>query len=366
MISTIKGALPYFVVPFILSFIFVPICKQIGFKLKIYAQENSRTVHHGRMVRMGGLAIYLAFMIAMAIFVDADHTWNGIVLGGTVVFFCGLIDDCLDIKPRTKLIFQSLAAIIAIVIGKISLDVITLPFGISIDTTLVSFLISFVWIVGVTNAINLLDGLDGLSSGVCFIVLCTIGLIGFFQGRRDVCVVTLILAGATMGFLPYNFHPASIFMGDCGALFLGFTIACVSLLGFKTTAFITLGFPVIILFVPISDTLIAILRRKLSGRKFSEADKSHLHHILMYKLHFGHRNTVLILYAVTLVFSACAVLNYFDAENGIWILIILLLGAEIFIETTEMINPKFHPLIGLCRRLTGWPKKKTDHEDSHH
>ncbi len=358
MVQLIRGAFPYFIVPFILSVVLVPICKQFGFKLKIYALENNRTVHHGRMVRMGGVAIYLAFMIAMAIFVEADYTWNGIVLGGSIVFFCGLIDDCLDIKPVTKLIFQSVGALIAILIGQISLELITLPFGITIDTTLVSFFISFIWIVGVTNAINLLDGLDGLSSGVCFIVLCTIGLIGFFQGRRDVCVVTLILAGATLGFLPYNFHPASIFMGDCGALFLGFVIACVSLLGFKTTAFISLGFPIMILFVPISDTLIAIVRRKLSGRKFSDADRSHLHHILMYKLHFGHTKTVLILYAVTGIFSACAVLNFFDQEIGFIVLLILLFFAEIFIEVTEMINPKFHPVIGVMRRLTGWPKKK--------
>lgn len=357
MVQLIKGAFPYFVVPFILSLVLVPICKRFGFKLKIYAMENSRTVHHGRMVRMGGLAIYLAFMIAMAIFVDADYTWNGIVIGASIVFFCGLVDDCLDIKPTTKLIFQSAGALVAIIVGKISLEVISLPFGVVIDTTLISFFISFIWIVGVTNSINLLDGLDGLSSGVCFIVLCTIGLIGYFQGRRDVCVVTLILAGATLGFLPYNFHPASIFMGDCGALFLGFVIACVSLLGFKTTAFITLGFPIMILFVPISDTLIAIVRRKLSGKRFSDADRSHLHHILMYKLHLGHRNTVLILYIVTAVFSACAILNYFDSEIGLLVLLILLLLAELFVEKTEMINPKFHPLISLCRKLTGWPKE---------
>lgn len=358
MVQLIRGAFPYFIVPLLLSIVLVPVCKWFGFKLEIYALENSRTVHHGRMVRMGGLSIYLAFMIAMAIFVEADDTWNGIVLGASIVFFCGLIDDCMDIKPITKLIFQALGALIAIGIGKISLEVLTLPFGITLDTTVVSFFISFVWIVGVTNAINLLDGLDGLSSGVCFIVLCTIGLIGFLQGRRDVCVVCLILAGATLGFLPFNFHPASIFMGDCGALFLGFVIACVSLLGFKTTAFISLGFPIMILFVPISDTLLAIVRRKLSGRKFSDADRSHLHHVLMYKMNLGHTRTVLVLYCVTTIFSACAILNFFDPEVGLLALILLLLAAEIFIEVTEMINPKFHPIIGLCRRLTGWPKKK--------
>ena len=209
-----------------------------------------------------------------------------------------------------------------------------------------------------TNAINLIDGLDGLSAGICFIVVCTIGFIGFFMGRRDIPVISLILAGAIAGFLPYNFHPASIFQGDCGALFLGFTLACLSLLGFKTTTFITLGFPVIILFVPISDTLIAMVRRKLSGKGIMQADRSHLHHILMYKLKLGHRNTVLVLYLVTALFGGTAVLSYFNEQWGMIMLVVLTIVAEIFVEATEMINPKWHPLLGLCRRLTGHPKKK--------
>ena len=179
------------------------------------------------------------------------------------------------------------------------------------------------------------------------------------MGRRDIPVISLILAGAIAGFLPYNFHPASIFQGDCGALFLGFTLACLSLLGFKTTTFITLGFPVIILFVPISDTLIAMVRRKLSGKGIMQADRSHLHHILMYKLKLGHRNTVLVLYLVTALFGGCAVLSYFNEQWGMIMLVVLTIVAEIFVEATEMINPKWHPFLGLCRRLTGHPKKKT-------
>ncbi len=356
--NTILGAMPYFVFPLILSFALVPLCKWFGLKLNIYAVENSRTVHQGKIVRIGGLAIYLAFMIAMAFFVEADNTWNGIIIGGTVVFFTGLIDDCLDIRPIFKLLGQGIGAIIAITVGGISLDFLNLPFGITIDTSIVSMFVTFIWIVGITNAINLLDGLDGLASGISFIVLCTIGIIGFLQGRRDICIVTLILAGANLGFLRYNFQPASVFMGDCGALFLGYLIACISLLGFKSTAFISLGIPIIILFVPISDTLVAIVRRKLSGKRFSEADRSHLHHILMYKLNLGHRKTVLTLYSVTLAFSFVAVLNFFSPEIGIWALFIMLIFAELFIETTGMINYKFHPLIGLYRRITGYSRKR--------
>ncbi len=355
--NLIVGAFPYFVLPLILSLVGVPIAKKIGLKLGIYAEENQRTVHHGKIVRMGGLAIYIAFMISMAVFVKADDTLNGILLGGLVVFIGGLLDDIFDLKPIIKLGFQMVAALIAIFVGQVYLPSFTLPFGIMIDSIFVTGFISFVWIVGITNAINLIDGLDGLSGGISFIVTCTVGVLGFFMGRRDICILSLILAGSILGFLKYNFHPASVFMGDCGALFLGYMIATISLLGFKTTAFITLGLPILMLFIPISDTIIAIIRRKLKGQKISEADRSHLHHILMYKLDLGHRNTVLILYAVTLLFGISAVVSYFDKTLGAVLVIILVLCAEIFIEKTGMINPKFHPLLGLWRRILRKEKK---------
>lgn len=357
--GVLQSVIKYFTLPFVISLFLVPIAKLIGFKLNIYAQENARTVHHGKIVRMGGLAIFLSFMICMAIFMNADSTINGILIGGIVVFAGGLIDDIFDLHPLGKLIFQMVGAVIAIVVGQISLDSISIPF-LTINTRALSLIISFIWIVGVTNAINLIDGLDGLSSGISFIVICVIGLLGFFMGRRDISIISLILAGATLGFLPYNFHPASIFMGDCGALFLGFMIACESLLGFKTSTFITLGFPIIILFVPLSDTMLAIIRRKLKGQKISEADKSHLHHILMYKIGLGHRNAVLVLYVVTFLFGVCAVVSYFNELIGLIMLVILCLIAWIFIELTGMINPKFHPIIGFMRRVFNWPRKSKD------
>lgn len=363
MLHLVEGAFPFFALPFVIAFACVPIAKRIGFALKVYAIENNRTVHHGKIVQMGGLAVFVAFIISMACFLKADSTINGILIGGSIVFMGGLLDDMYNLSPLKKLLFEVSGALVAILVGGIGLSTITLPFGLEINTQPVSFLVSFVWIVGVTNAINLIDGLDGLSCGISFIVVCTIGLIGFFMGRRDIPVISLILAGSIAGFLPYNFHPASIFQGDCGALFLGFTLACLSLLGFKTTTFITLGFPIIILFVPISDTLIAMIRRKLSGKGIMQADRSHLHHVLMYKLKLGHRNTVLVLYLVTVLFGGCAVLSYFSEQWGVIMLITLTLLAELFVEATEMINPKWHPLLGLCRRLTGHPKKKQSEDE---
>lgn len=353
--NLVIGAFPYFVLPFVISLCLVPVCKKIGFALGIYALENARTVHHGKIVRMGGVAIYIAFLVSLALLWKADDSLNGILIGSSVVFIGALLDDIYDLPPKVKLLFQVSGTIIAMALGNIYLtDFHILSFDIS--NSIITKIISFFWIVGITNAINLIDGLDGLSSGITSIVTLTIGLLGFFMGRRDICILALCLSGSILGFLPYNFHPASIFVGDCGAQFMGFTVACMSLLGFKTTALITLGLPILVLFIPISDTLIAIIRRKLKGQRIMEADKGHLHHILMIKLKLGHKRTVVILYIVCLLFALSAILTYFDPLAGIKVILVLLLLADLFIEYTGMINPKWHPILSIVNKLTGYPK----------
>lgn len=353
--NLVIGAFPYFVLPFVISLCLVPVCKKIGFALGIYALENARTVHHGKIVRMGGVAIYIAFLVSLALLWKADDSLNGILIGSLVVFIGALLDDIYDLPPKVKLLFQVSGTIIAMAVGNIYLtDFHILSFDIS--NSIITKIISFFWIVGITNAINLIDGLDGLSSGITSIVTLTIGLLGFFMGRRDICILALCLSGSILGFLPYNFHPASIFVGDCGAQFMGFTVACMSLLGFKTTALITLGLPILVLFIPISDTLIAIIRRKLKGQRIMEADKGHLHHILMIKLKLGHKRTVVILYIVCLLFALSAILTYFDPLAGIKVILVLLLLADLFIEYTGMINPKWHPILSIVNKLTGHPK----------
>ncbi len=357
--NLVLGALPYFGLAFILSLIFTPIAKRIGFYLGIYAQENDRTVHHGKIVRFGGLAIFLAFIMAMSFLVSADDTINAILIGGLIVFLGGVLDDIFDLRPLIKLLFIMAGALVPLLGGNIELGIINI-LGFEFNIAPVSFLVSFVWIVGVANAVNLIDGLDGLAGGISFIVLCVIGLLGFFMGRRDICVIALILVGAIGGFLPYNFHPASIFMGDCGALFLGYMIACLGLLGFKTSTFITLGFPIIVLFIPLADTCLAIIRRKLKGQKVSQADRLHLHHILMYKIGLSHRNTVLLLYGITIAFGLAAILMYFHEGLGFVLLLVLCIVAWLFIALTGLINPHFHPIIGFCRRVFHHPKKTND------
>ena len=356
-VNVIKTCITYLSIPFIISVLLVPLVKKAGIDTGIYALENKRTVHHGKIVRIGGIAIFLAFYASMAIFVKGDKVFNGIMIGGIIVFMTGLIDDIFNIRPLYKLAGQCVAALATLLISDIRIS--GFEFLGRMDS-IVIFVISFIWLVGVSNAINLIDGLDGLSSGISIIVLTVMGLLGFLLGRKDICVFNLMLIGATGGFLVYNFHPASIFVGDCGALFLGFMIAAISLLGFKTSAVITLLFPIIILFVPLGDTALAILRRKSQHKKITEADKGHLHHVLMYKLGFSHRNTVLLLYLISCLFGLSAIIIFFNKVWGTIFLALLCIVFWIFIELTGMINPNFHPLIGLCRRICGHPKKKKD------
>ena len=312
----------YLVLPLIISALITPVVKQIGYRLDAFAQMNERTVHHGKIVRIGGVAIYLAFIITMALYVKTDMAMNGILIGSTIMFIGGLVDDLVNLKPLYKFSFQVVAAIVLIASG-VTLDVIRLPLGI--------------------------NGLDGLCGGISVIILTVIAMLAVIEGRGDVEMIALILVGATLGFLIYNAHPASIFMGDCGALFLGFIISAISLLGFKSSTIMTLALPLLLLALPIIDTLSAILRRTLKGHKFSEADKSHIHHLLMNK--FGHKNTVIIMCIVTALFGLTAYVYMINKGIGLISLFVIMLAVDLFIEGSGMISDKYHPILSVSRRI---------------
>lgn len=341
--------LKYLLIPLVLSAIITPFLKIIAFKLDIYAEKNERTIHSGKVARIGGVAIYVSFVACMAFFMKTDMTINGILIGGSIMFIGGLIDDMVNLRPYYKLAFQIIAAIVLMTVGKVSLDVIRLPLGISIDMGIVSIIITLFWIIGITNAVNLIDGLDGLAGGIATIILIVIACLSVIEGRLDIQTMSLILAGSTLGFLFYNSHPASIFMGDCGSLFLGFIISAISLLGFKSSTIMTLALPILLLAVPIVDTIGAILRRKLSGHKFSEADKKHLHHLLMQR--FGHRNTVIILYIVTALFGFTAYIYLVNRTTGFAVLFLIFLIVDLFIEFSGMISKQYHPILSIANTI---------------
>ena len=339
-----------FIVTFLISLVLVPFVGKITKKLGIIAHTNNRTIHKGIIARTGGYAIYISFLIGAMIFLKTDIQINSILLGGFIIFLTGFYDDIHDLSPKLKMLGQIIAALIVIFYGGISLKGFSIPFLPSQFSYVIAIIITIGWIVGVTNAVNLIDGLDGLCGGISIIVLVTISLTSLTYGRTDISSLSLLLAGAISGFLVYNFHPASIFLGDCGALFIGFMIAVISLLGFgyKSSSFFTLGAPIVVLMVPIVDTLIAIVRRKVHHKSFSEADRNHLHHKLMFSLELGQTKSVLILYGATILFSFCSYLYLYDKIAATILFLTLMLLFEIFVEATNMIDRKYKPVLTIA------------------
>ncbi len=333
---------------FLLCLIITPVLKRISASCGAYARHNSRTVHHGKISRIGGIAIYISFAVSMALFVRPDRPLIGAFLSSSLMFFTGLADDFYDLKPWMKLLFQFLAACILIQYG-VRTDAIHLPFGIVIDSRILSMIFTIVWVVGITNAVNLMDGLDGLAGGMSLVVFSIVASISLVDHRFDMITLSLIICGSLLGFLVYNAHPASIFMGDCGSLFIGCLIASTSLMGFKSSTILTLALPILILLLPIIDTLSAIVRRKIKGQSFSTADKSHLHHQLMKR--FGHGKTVLIMCGITFLFGLAAFLYIYSRRLGFFFILILLCIIEVFIEKTGMISRSYRPILGFLNRV---------------
>ena len=335
---------------FLITLVLTPLIKWVSVKADAYARENKRTVHHGKISRIGGVGIYIAYCVCAGIFLETDQATIAIFISASVMFFTGLYDDFFDIKPRTKLIWQILAGLILVADG-VGINALHLPFGISVDNWFVSAAFTLVWVIGIINAVNLSDGLDGLAGGMCVVIFSVITAICIVDRRTDIIPISIIIIGALLGFLVYNAHPASIFMGDCGSLFLGCIVASVSLLGFKSSTIMTLALPILILLLPIIDTFSAILRRKLKGSSFSEADKQHMHHQLMFR--FGQEKTVIIMCGITFLFGMSAFVYIYSRKLGFVMMAVMLLAIDIFIEKTGMISPNYRPVLSVINRLLG-------------
>ena len=300
-----------FIIAVVISLFMTPIAKKIAVKVgAIDIPKDERRVHKKPMPLMGGLAIYISIIVASLIFLAVDKTLVSIIIGGTIIVISGIIDDIKGLSPRMKLLFQIIAAIV-LIFGDVKIDALTNPFTQSsnlIPLNGFSIPITIFWVVGITNTLNLIDGLDGLASGVAMIASLSFLFVANKFNYIQVMIMSSIVAGACLGFLPYNFNPAKIFMGDTGALFLGFILAALSIEGvMKSVATIAVVVPIIILGVPIFDTTFAIFRRLLNGKSIAEADKGHLHHRLL-KMGFSQKKTVLILYSISAIFGLCAIL----------------------------------------------------------
>lgn len=294
-----------FLVGFMVTLLSTPLVRILAHKVGAVDIPNHRKVHNKPMPRMGGVAIYLGFVAAILLLVDLSTRVMGLLLGGTIILLLGIVDDIKDISPKTKLLGQTAASLVVILFG-IKIEFITNPFDSLIFLGSLSIPITLFWLVGVTNAVNLIDGLDGLASGISAIALFTFSYIAYVNGQFTVSLLTFLLAGCILGFLRYNFYPATIFLGDSGSMFLGFNIAALAVFGFlKGVTLIALVIPLIILGVPIFDTLFAIVRRRRDRRPIFQADKKHIHHRLLNR-GLSHWQAVLVIYLLSLCFSASA------------------------------------------------------------
>jgi UDP-GlcNAc:undecaprenyl-phosphate GlcNAc-1-phosphate transferase len=273
--------------------------------------KDNRRVHTKAMPLLGGLAIYISFVISVIIYKGpVTHQQMGILVGATIIAICGVLDDKFELKPMQKLAFQILAACVLIYSG-VRIDSLTNPFSIgeaSIPMNLISYPLTLLWVVGITNALNFIDGLDGLAAGIAGIAALTIFIIGLMNGRIEAEFLTIALIGAIVGFLPYNFNPASIFLGEVGAALLGFLLAAISMEGaIKSAAAFAIVVPILALGLPIYDTAFAIIRRKINGKPISVGDKGHLHHRLL-TMGLSQKQAVLIMYLIGGLLGAIAIL----------------------------------------------------------
>jgi UDP-GlcNAc:undecaprenyl-phosphate/decaprenyl-phosphate GlcNAc-1-phosphate transferase len=342
---------------FMISILITPLVKKLAYKIRATDRPNKRKVHQTIMPRLGGLAIYLAFLAGVILLQPDNPFSTSIMVGSGIIVISGILDDIYELSARLKLMAQIAAAAIIVLYGGLQITFINLPFGGLFEFGYLSIPFTFLWIIGITNAINLIDGLDGLAAGVSSIALVAISGMAFIMGNLYVVTIGSILLVSTIGFLYHNFYPAKIFMGDTGALFLGFMISVLSLLGFKNITFVSFIVPIIILGVPISDTIFAILRRIINKQPLSSPDKSHLHHCLL-RLGYSHRETVLIIYAMAALFGIVAVVFSQAKLWGAMLLgAVLLFFIEIIAEKIGLFGREFNPLLKLLRTFRFSPEK---------
>lgn len=327
-----------FIVSFAFTFATTPLVRRFAFKIgAIDIPKDNRRMHKKPTPRIGGLAIIFGFTVATLCFAQPSRQLYGTLAGAAIIAVMGVIDDCKNLPAKLKFGIQIIAALVVVFAGDIKIDVFTNPNFLSDNPYWVlpewlSVTLTVIWIVFITNAVNFIDGLDGLAAGVSAIMSISLVFISIRVGEYSIAILGIALMGSCFGFLPFNFNPAKIFMGDTGSTFLGFMLATLSIQGvFKSYAVISFAVPLLILGLPLFDALFAMIRRILRGQSPMTADRGHLHHRLV-DMGFSQKQTVFILYAISGVLGITAVLL---AESGvlralllvICVLILLLIGS---------------------------------------
>ena len=327
-----------FIVSFAFTFATTPLVRRFAFKIgAIDIPKDNRRMHKKPTPRIGGLAIIFGFTVATLCFAQPSRQLYGTLSGAAIIAIMGVIDDCKNLPAKLKFVIQIIAALVVVFAGDIKIDVFTNPNFLSDNPYWVlpewlSVTLTVIWIVFITNAVNFIDGLDGLAAGVSAIMSISLVFISIRVGEYSIAILGIALMGSCFGFLPFNFNPAKIFMGDTGWTFLGFMLGTLSIQGvFKSYAVISFAVPLLILGLPLFDALFAMIRRILRGQSPMTADRGHLHHRLV-DMGFSQKQTVFILYAISGVLGITAVLL---AESGvlralllvICVLILLLIGS---------------------------------------
>lgn len=329
-----------FVVSFAFTFATTPLVRRMAFRIgqgAVDVPRDARRMHKKPTPRIGGLAIIFGFMVATVCFSQWSRQLAGTMLGAAVIAVMGFVDDLKNLPAKLKFLIQIAAALIVIFVGGIKIDVMTNPNLLSDNPYWVipgwlSVGLTVIWIVFITNAVNFIDGLDGLAAGVSAIMSVSLVFISVRVGEYPIAILGIALMGSCFGFLPFNLNPAKIFMGDTGSTFLGFMLATLSIQGvFKSYAVISFAVPLIMLGLPLFDASFAMIRRIAHGQSPMVADRGHLHHRLV-DMGFSQKQTVFILYAISGVLGITAVLL---AESGflrallllICVLILLIIGS---------------------------------------
>ncbi|MDD2435500.1 MAG: MraY family glycosyltransferase [Bacilli bacterium] len=332
---------------FILVAALIPFIRKIAIHISAVDLPNERKIHKVPMPRLGGLGIFFGFLFGYMIYGTPSAIMNSILIGSFIIVLTGVVDDIKPLKASTKFFGQLISALIIVFYGNILLKDVS-AFGIYLEFGFLSYPLTIFFILGCINCMNLIDGLDGLAAGISAIYFLTIGVIAMFNGNAGLdLVLTFVMLGSTLGFLLHNFPPASIFMGDSGSMFLGFIIAVIALLGFKNITMTSLIIPLLILAIPILDTMFAIIRRLLKGESISSPDKFHIHHQLL-KRNFTQKQTVLIIYFINLLFATASIVFFLkDRVLGYIIYSILIIIVIFFVAKTNVVyefngkKPKF-------------------------
>lgn len=324
--------------------ILVPAVRKFAIAAGYYDAPGHRKIHKEPIPRLGGIAIWLGFMMALAFIClfqwhkELGSALPGVLAGGAIMFVLGLLDDLFTLSPYFKLGIQFLAAIIALALG-VQINTLDLPGAQLLILNALSFPLTIIWLVALSNAMNFIDGIDGLAAGVTVISALTLTVVALFTHQPSSALLASLLAGASLGFLVFNFHPAKIFMGDSGALFCGFVLASIAVTGVLKTKVVVMMLPMFVLSVPILDITFSVMRRLLKGQNPFLPDANHIHHQLL-KAGMSQVKTVTYLYALCVVGGLIAVWYV----NHLPVYIALLSGLIVLAAILILLVRHFYPV----------------------